>query len=51
MIVQDRQVFGDIGLLHGAGLHELADAARPVMQGLQEKQPAGLGKDGKEPRD
>jgi hypothetical protein len=48
MIVQDPQVLGNIGLLHGTGLHKLVDAQRPVMQRLQQNQAAGLRKDGEQ---
>jgi len=51
MIVQDRQVFRNVSLFHRARLHEFAHAEGPAAQSLEQREPAGFGKDGKEARD
>ena len=50
MIMQNAQVLGHIGLLHTAGLHELADRQWPALQRVEQRQAAGLGKDPEQPR-
>jgi hypothetical protein len=51
MIMQNGQVLGNIRLLHGTPVHELADRQRTIMQGLQNGKAAGLGKDAEQARD
>ena len=48
-VVQDRQLFRDVGLLHAAGFHEFIDGSRAGMQQLKQGQAAGFGQHGKQP--
>ena len=47
-IMQGGQMFGNVGLFHGSCLHQFADGERSVVEDLQQNQPAGFGKHGKQ---
>lgn len=51
VLMEHAQVFGNVGLFQPAGFHQLMHCQRSALEGLQERQPAGFGKRGKQAGD